>query len=128
MSAGYYAMFHCLAKECADLLIGPTKSKRSNEAWQQVYRALEHGVSKDKCKHTATINKFPPAIRDFADVYVTMQSKRHDADYDPFAQLTKSAVTADVQLIEKALASFKKAPLSDRRAFCAFVLFRERRN
>jgi uncharacterized protein (UPF0332 family) len=59
-SSAYYALFHCLARECADLLIGGNNAKRSDEAWRQVYRALEHGIAKDRCKNKAAIKKFQP--------------------------------------------------------------------
>lgn len=49
MSTAYYAMFHCLAQDCADLLIGRTSSSRSAGAWRQVYRSLEHGLAKTQC-------------------------------------------------------------------------------
>jgi hypothetical protein len=69
------------------------------------------------------MDKFPQAIRGFADVFALMQYKRHDADYNPGAQFTRSSVATDLQVVEVAMENFKVALLSDRRAFCAFVLF-----
>jgi hypothetical protein len=122
VSAGYYALFHCVCHECADLLIGPRKSKRSEEAWRQVYRSLDHNAAKRRCRNPS-IDNFPSGIKGFADVFVTMQDKRHDADYNPRAQFTRSSVTNDLQVVGAAMTNFKKAPLSDRRAFCALLLF-----
>src|SRR5437016_12616823 len=45
LSTTYYALFHALAKMCADELIGVTQS--GSEAWVRVYRALEHGFAKN---------------------------------------------------------------------------------
>jgi hypothetical protein len=55
VSAAYYAMFHAMAKECADTIAG-TGRHRSDKAWVQVYRALEHGVAKNACKQVAFHN------------------------------------------------------------------------
>ena len=53
-STAYYALFHCLARACADALAGAGGSRT---AWRQVYRALEHGQTKRCCGH--------PAMREF---------------------------------------------------------------
>jgi hypothetical protein len=52
VSTAYYALFHALARDCADLLVG-TGDTRSEPAWAQVYRTLEHGVAKNSCKAAA---------------------------------------------------------------------------
>lgn len=125
-SSAYYAMFHCLARNCADTLIGGTGSIRSKPAWRQIYRALEHGPAKTRCKEKL-ISKFPQAIEDFANLFVAMQEKRHNADYDPYIKLTKSEVRLDIRTAEQAIADFSAAPIKDRRAFSAYVLFRQPR-
>jgi uncharacterized protein (UPF0332 family) len=122
-SAIYYALFHCLARSCADLLIGATKSARSPEAWRQTYRALCHGPARKACGD-GRVSAFPNAIRDFANEFVKMQKKRHLADYDPLVKIVKSEVQADLEVARQAIADFKAAPIKDRRAFCAFVLFK----
>jgi uncharacterized protein (UPF0332 family) len=124
-SSAYYALFHCLAKSCADLLVGGSNSTRSKQAWRQTYRALEHGFTKSACKDNL-ISKFPKQIEDFANSFVTLQEKRHSADYDPFIRLTKSEVVADIKTAEKAIIEFRKASAKDRRAFAAHVLFKKR--
>jgi len=124
-SSAYYAMFHCLARSCADLLVGGMNATRSKHAWRQTYRALEHGFTKSACKD-GLITKFPKAIEDFANTFVTMQEKRHAADYDPAVRLTKSEVVADIKTTEQAIKEFQKVPAKDRRAFAAHVLFKKR--
>ena len=123
-STAYYALFHCLAKEGADLLIGGTGSTRSKPAWAQTYRALEHGYAKSQCNDKNT-SSFPKAIEDYANAFVTLQGKRHSADYNPLQRFSKSVVVADINLAETAIHAFKSAKTSDRRAFCAWVLFRQ---
>lgn len=126
MSSIYYAMFHCLARDCADLLIGSAGADRSMEAWQQVYRSLEHGIAKDRCKKKDMIKKFPKQIEDFANAFATMQEKRHRADYDPSASFTKSEVAADVALVEQTILDYRSVSSKHRRAFCAYVLLKQR--
>lgn len=120
-------MFHHLTRECADLLIGSSKERRSNEAWKQVYRALDHGFAKSQCKNKTVMSRFPREIENFANVFATMQAKRHSADYDPSSNFTRSGVTRDIDLVEQSLQQFSSTPVSDRRAFCAFILFKERK-
>jgi hypothetical protein len=115
-----------MARTCADLLVGGDGASKSKSAWAQVYRAVEHGFAKNACKDGLIISKFPRPIEDFANVFATMQVKRLNADYDPFAKFTKSEVAQDIATAERAMADFVKAPLKDRRAFCAFVLFKKR--
>lgn len=125
-STAYYALFHTLCRTCADLLIGANKAKRSRGAWRQVYRALEHKFSKQACRNKKIISLFPDAIQDFADTYVTMQTKRHEADYDPYLRLTKSEVFADIAIVKQVIGAFNAEPKKDRRAFATYVILKQR--
>ena len=126
VSTAYYALFHALARNGADLLVGAHDSARSKQAWRQVYRALEHGAAKNACHNQSIISQFPRPIQNFADLFVTMQIKRHDADYDPAKRYTRSEVLRDIADVETALAAFAAQPRRDRQAFSAYVLFRAR--
>lgn len=120
-------MFHCLAYESANLLIGSTKRRRSELAWRQVYRSLEHGLCKTKCKKIKdSIEKFPGNIIDFANGFVTMQEKRHAADYNPHFRVTKSEVRAFIATTKAVIDGFEKCAAKDKRAFCAYVLLKDR--
>jgi uncharacterized protein (UPF0332 family) len=125
VSTTYYALFHVLAKCCADLLIGGKGSDRSRFAWYQVYRSLEHGNAKRSCDHKR-VSKFPQEIQDFANAFVSMQAKRHKADYDPHERIYKSAVLFDIELAKDVMDKFKHVSLKDRRAFAAYVLLKVR--
>ena len=46
ISTAYYALFHTLAGNCANLLVGGRASTRTRQAWRQLYRALDHGQVK----------------------------------------------------------------------------------
>lgn len=126
VSTAYYAMLHCLARCCADTLIGSRSADRSRPAWRQVYRALEHGLAKKHCNNQTIMRRFPKNIEDFANTFVSLQEKRHLADYDPFSQFTKLGVKSDISATRDAIERFQSTPIKDRRAFAAFVLFKNR--
>ena len=124
-STAYYAVFHCLARTAADLFIGGAAASRSNPAWVQTYRALEHGHALKQCEHKETMEKFPVELQDFAFTFRTLQVKRHEADYNPLAKFTKLAVRLDIVLANQAIEAFQAASVSDRRAFCAWTIFKQ---
>ena len=128
-STAYYALFHCLANNCADSIIG-RGSGYGKQAWRQSYRALQHGFAKSACdrrsgKMKPILDRFPDKIQDFANLFYSMQIKRHEADYDPYCNFNKSAVLADIAAVEFAIAEFEESKLSDRKAFAALVLFKQ---
>lgn len=69
---------------------------------------------------------FPEAIQDFANTFVEMQAKRHEADYDPASRLTLSVAIADIDAAEDAMKKLSAADKPDRRAFAVFVLLKQR--
>lgn len=121
-----YALFDCLARDAADTLIGGKKADRSQPAWTQVYRSLEHGTVTHKCSQDSRLRQFPSDIQDFAALFVSMQEKRPKADYDPEGQFYKSGVELDLGGCAEAFAQFGSAHKKDRRAFAAFILLKNR--
>ena len=121
VSTTYYALFHCLADCCANMLAGNAQDNRSSLAWLQTYRALQHTTARRRCLR-ATINRFPSEIRNFAKLFVSTQMKRHSADYDPDVTFIKSDVIQDIDEVEDTIKRFNKAPRADRRAFAIYVL------
>ena len=128
LSTAYYACFHALARECADRLIGGPGAQRSDRAWQQVYRALNHGHIKNVCAPQKLQELgFPDEIREFAEKLVELQKKRHEADYNPLAgPYYRSEVLTDIEAARSAIDGFRRAPMPDRRAFCAYALLPRR--
>lgn len=109
------------------MLVGGEGAAKSKHAWRQTYRALEHGQAYNACKNGNIISKFPQPIEDFANAFVSLQDKRHSADYDPHAKFLKSGVLNDIALVKTVMQNFEAADAKDRRAFCAYVLFKTRR-
>ena len=108
------------------MLVGGATADRSKPAWDQVYRALDHGLAKTNCKDQVVLKKFPKDVEDFANSFVALQAKRHLADYAPRERFYKSGVKQDIADAEAVIRRFGKVPVKDRRAFAAFVLFKRR--
>ena len=128
VSAAYYALFHCLANCCADLLVGTTGSDRSEPAWIQTYRALQHGTARARCNNLGMIQRFPVEIQEFAQQFTFMQRKREDADYDPSLILAYAEVIGNIERTEQCIAQFNGVPDKDRRAFAVYILLNLRNN
>ena len=127
VSAAYYALFHALARNAADLLVGSRAATQTKQAWRQVYRALDHGRIKRQCTNQI-ITKFPQEIQDFAGHFVMVQAQRYMADYDPLEHFSRSDVSQLVDKTKSAINDFEMVDSDDRRAFAVFVLFDLRRN
>ena len=127
VSTAYYALFHCLAACCADLLVGGSGADRSATAWERTYRALEHGVVRRRCR-SDTIKEFPDGVRQFADVFLDLQAKRHQADYASSGNLPKRIVLQDIIAVADAITLFQQVPAKDRRAFAVYLLLNLRNN
>ena len=122
VSTAYYAVFHCLAGAIADMLMG----KGRNEAWHQVYRALEHASARNACRNMEVVRGFPPGIQGFADRFVVLQEARHRADYALDGRYYKLEVIELIDLAETAIALLEEADARHRRSFAAHVLFKRR--
>ncbi len=128
VSTAYYAMFHCLARSCADTLIGGSNAIRKTDAWILTYRALDHNAAKRRCQDTKSIGRFSESTRIFAKIFTQMQEQRHRADYAPDAIFGKSEVIQRINDVEDVISNFERESLTNRRAFAAYVLFKGRRD
>jgi len=126
VSTAYYAMFHCLAHCCATTLVGGPNADRSEPAWRQAYRALEHGRARSSCSNKDLLSRFPREVQDFANNFVSLQEKRQLADYDPFARFTKLDVQEEIAATRIMIEGFQSVPVKHRRAFAVYVLLRTR--
>jgi hypothetical protein len=125
VSTAYFALFHILARCCADKLVGSTPAKRRQSAWHLAYRALEHGRAKNQCEKQE-MQLFPTGIQDFGEWFVEMQRSRHRADYAPEATFSRSQVLQQIDESEKAMTGFRSTATMDQRAFAVHVLFKPR--
>ena len=108
------------------MLVGGAGAKRSEKAWRQTYRALQHGPAGKRCEHQ-NIGWFPDEIQDLANVFADSQKKRHSADYDPHAAFSKREVVQSIDEAEAVIRRFKDVSAKDRRAFAVYLLFDARK-
>ncbi|MYA87924.1 MAG: hypothetical protein F4X97_05655 [Boseongicola sp. SB0662_bin_57] len=125
MSTAYYAMFHAICRNCADTLVGKTPAFRSQGAWNQAYRAVDHRFAKSQCR-SATMPAFPPEIADFAGQFASLQEKRHKADYDPSHRLTRHAVITEIDTADLAIKRLQNAAIKHKRAFAVWTVMKRR--
>jgi hypothetical protein len=124
LSTTYYALFHALAKMCADELIGVTQA--NSEAWVRVYRALEHGAAKNALNH-ANIHALGSAAKGFSTAFVELQEKRHTADYDPRSfPFGRKATRGYIQQAKSAVALLGQLNAEQRRIMATAVLLKSR--
>lgn len=121
ISSSYYAMFHALARLCADSLLGTQPARRPNKAWVEVYRGLAHSACLQACKNAHEVD-FPQEIKDFADAFKQLQADRHLADYDPTARFTKEVAKQKLRFAETAINALRNVSMLDKRAFATWVL------
>jgi hypothetical protein len=126
ISTAYYALFHTLTKDAADLLVGvgPT---RPDKAWSHLYRSLQHGDAKAACEATRNMN-FPAQIKVCARTFIELQVLRHDADYDPDRRFLRADAVQAIKDAEDAIAALRATPKRDRRAFAVQLLLKKRRS
>ncbi len=121
VSTIYYALFHSLAQCVADSLTATSRTARSQPAWVQAYRAVNHGEVKKRCERPSHMKLFPSGIRAFARFLVAMQHHRHEADYDPLASFTRAQVIQWVNWAEHEITQFNQVAKKDRQAFAVYV-------
>ena len=120
VSAAYYALFHCLARSCADSLAGQAGTVGNRPMWRRVYRALEHRQARTRCENVPS--SFPDGLQEFGLTFAMLQGRRHLADPDhPFS---KSNVIADINNARTAIDRFRATPASARRDFAVLTKVR----
>lgn len=124
-SAIYYALFHCLARNAADMLVGSDSSTRSNKAWLQVYRALNHNTVFKRCDD-ALIERFPTTIQEMGYYFKAFQLKRHEADYDPEFRTDVQSTRQDLEFTNSVIEDFFTEREKDLRAFAAYLIIEQR--
>jgi uncharacterized protein (UPF0332 family) len=124
VSTAYYAVFHTLAKLCADELLGAGSDRRSEE-YIRVYRSLEHGTLKTAFK-TTPLNQTVP-LQKIGNRVVRLQSERIRSDYLPAQQLyTQDQCSALVESAKSAIGSIAALSENDRRRLAVSLLFKNR--
>jgi hypothetical protein len=134
ISASYYAAFHATLAAAADLFIGA--NKRITGQYILVYRSVDHKELRELCSKLPNMPRnlaqYAPAggfdadIKAFARALLELQTKRHDADYNPSIRVSRSDARLAVSTARDALQRLSTANPQSREAFLALLLFRIR--
>ncbi len=119
-SAAYYAMFHCVCLAYANLLVGVSNT-RSEGAWLQAYRSLNHGQVAQCCNRMDIMQEFSFEMQQFCRTLNRLQKRRINADYNPNYTFYRSQVLNDIIESEKAIVHFNNSELPERKAFVAYA-------
>jgi hypothetical protein len=127
VSTAYYAVFHALAKLCADYVT--RSARRSTEEYSRVYRSLDHGTLKNAFGQSPL--KDSKKLSTLGAIVVRLQAERHRADYlPPVAGIfSLNAAQELVDLAREAVRELEQlGPQdSDCKILVTCLLFRERR-
>jgi hypothetical protein len=123
LSTAYYAAFHFVMAQCADLLTCDPGGQVLGRAWRQVYRSIKHADVRNACNAAAEASYgFPAEIQAFAVLYPNMRRLREEADYDPENRVLNSQhVMAKISDVDFAIQQFAQANEAHRRAFAILV-------
>ena len=136
ISAAYYGVFHAIAAELADDLVGRTQ--RQTALYALVYRSIDHRSLRDLCEivKKATppekLRKYAPAggfdndWKALAEAVLDLQEKRHSADYDPLFRVTTSDAALAVATGRTALRRLRSASREQIKAFLLLLKFSPR--
>ena len=128
VSAAYYALFHFLVDQSCRMMIG---TQQSQGPYRQVLgRAFAHADMKLACisfaggtlkqsvsKGLPTEFVVPPEVREVANVFLYLQARRHDADYDLTERFSRSGALLDIRDAELAIKQFGAMTTSDAKKF-----------
>jgi hypothetical protein len=123
LSTTYYAGFHFIVSQCADLLSNDPAGADLARAWLQVYRAIQHAHIRTACDRAAIeAHGFPAGIKAFAAHFPTLKRVREDADYNPrHPPINENYVLAKIGETEEAINQFMSVDRKHRQAFAVMV-------
>jgi uncharacterized protein (UPF0332 family) len=126
VSTAYYAVFHALAKLCAESLLPAADGK--SEEYSRIYRALEHRSLKPAFEKEPLKDR--EALRKIGELVVSLYSERQLADYAPPLQKRYSQREAKnlVDQARQAVAEINSLGKNDRRILATHLLFRARQS
>lgn len=133
ISSAYYAVFHQLLTATADEFVG--KALRQDSRHALLYSSIDHGAARRICEEalrpgpTAKYRKFVPGsgfethIRAFSSNFLSLQNRRHEADYDPSQLFTTVDAMFAIYLAKSALEEFASSSADGRKLFLTLMVF-----
>jgi hypothetical protein len=116
VSSAYYAVFHALCRLCADELVGVTAPIEDRTL---VYRSVEHRLLRELRRNP----RLSATAQNILAQAVTLQEKRHLADYDPRPQKFggRAAVLSLAGSAEDVVAEIGSLPPAERKTLAVML-------
>lgn len=136
ISAAYYAVFHHVCAEVADVFVG--KTLRREARYSRAYRSIDHSSLASICrsiegmKVDPTLAAFAPngaftaALKEFAADTLYLKAQRHRADYDPSGLLRTIDARTAIFRGRRAISSYRKSSSDEQMAFLTLLAFKGR--
>lgn len=122
VSSAYYALFHALARLCADQLVG---WREPWEVYSPIYRTVDHGRSKEVFRRISGRRRGPISV--IGETFLLLQERRQQADYDPSPFPFGRAETIDlIEQTKEAVTLLNSLPSSDRLFIATQLIARTR--
>jgi hypothetical protein len=123
LSAAYYCLFHRLIADSAAHLVGGQRSRAALR--HALSRSFVHSQMMNTCKLvisgkplSATAGLVPSAeLQDVAQLFVELQERRHEADYDLGAVFTRSGVRTLLARLDRVLVTWDQIRKTDEAAW-----------
>ncbi len=128
VSTAYYAMFHAVCVNAAELLPDVATDPATAASRLQAYRGPEHTHVRNQCRNIGIMDSFPTEIQEFARIFVDNQGHRNQADYNPTSDFYPVDVSQIIDDAEVSINRLSSAPTAIRRAFAIAILLRNRAN
>ncbi len=124
VSASYYAVYHRLAKAFADAFIGADPAVRTDNAWIEVYRGLDHATCIEACGLAIKMNvQFPTGLLNVAGEIKQLHKARLNADYNPRQTITARDAEMLFGLATECVEQINQCADRDLKAFGVWMLF-----
>jgi hypothetical protein len=124
-------VFHRLVTGATDLLAGGPA--RGTRRYLIVYRSFEHRRMADVCRQivngtlrTEAGELFHATVHECATAFMELQESRHEADYDPFAQIALSDTRTAVAKARAAIQMLEDSPENERNDLLTLLHFKHR--
>ena len=127
VSTAYYALFHALAYNNVDALLG--WGMQSPHYWKMVspiYRLIEHGPAKNALARISTVHPQADIFIRIGSAFAELQKQRMLADYDPEPTFRLAAVRQLIDTAREAIGDIRTLPRDDRRFLASQLIAKNR--
>ena len=139
VSSAYYALFHRLTFDAARFLVATSYKKPHRKELQvAVRRAFDHAQMKQVARSFGAgapvrpwrallpNGRVSPELQRVGQTFVSLQERRHSADYDAGASFARADTLALVARLRRAFADLDRVPDAERDVFLTALAFHGR--